>query len=300
MKQYLITGGTGMVGSQLVNEIKKSDSHITILTRHDQISNDKKISYVNWAKSGWEHKVPQNIDVVINLAGATLNKRWTPEYKQTLMLSRIQSTQALYELFKSRNKAPKVLFNASATGYYPPDLFMSYTEVYKTLPFDFLSDIVYQWKRFAQQFEQLGTRVVIGRFGMILSNEGGALQTMKLPYKYYIGGKLGSGQQWYSWIHINDLIQAILFLINNESASGPFNLTAPIPERQNLFGYTLARAMHKPHETWAPSLAMRLILGQMSTVVLDTQKVLPNKIQALGFQFKYSNLKMALEDLIKE
>lgn len=125
MKQYLITGGTGMVGSQLVNEIKKSDSHITILTRHDQISNDKKISYVNWAKSGWEHKVPQNIDVVINLAGATLNKRWTPEYKQTLMLSRIQSTQALYELFKSRNKAPKVLFNASATGYYPPDLFMS-------------------------------------------------------------------------------------------------------------------------------------------------------------------------------
>lgn len=133
-----------MVGSQLVNEIKKSDSHITILTRHDQISNNKKISYVNWAKSGWEHKVPQNIDVVINLAGATLNKRWTPEYKQTLMLSRIQSTQALYELFKSRNKAPKVLFNASATGYYPPDLFMSYTEVYKTLPFDFLSDIVYQ------------------------------------------------------------------------------------------------------------------------------------------------------------
>ncbi len=177
---------------------------------------------------------------------------------------------------------------------------MSYTEVYKTLPFDFLSDIVYQWERFAQQFEQLGTRVVIGRFGIILSNEGGALQTMKLPYEYYIGGKLGSGQQWYSWIHINDLIQAILFLINNESASGPFNLTAPIPERQNLFGYTLARAMHKPHETWAPSLAMRLILGQMSTVVLDTQKVLPNKIQALGFQFKYSNLKMALEDLIKE
>ncbi|MEO4433928.1 epimerase, partial [Staphylococcus aureus] len=111
-----------------------------------------------------------------------LNKRWTPEYKQTLMLSRIQSTQALYELFKSRNKAPKALFNASATGYYPPDLFMSYTEVYKTLPFDFLSDIVYQWERFAQQFEQLGTRVVIGRFGIILSNEGGALQTMKLPY----------------------------------------------------------------------------------------------------------------------
>ncbi len=130
---------------------------------------------------------------------------------------------------------------------------------------------------FAQQFEQLGTRDCHGSFGMILSNEGGALQTMKLPYKYYIGGKLDMVEQWYSWIHINDLTQTILFLINNESASGPFNLTAPIPERQNLFGYTLARAMRQPHEeTWAPSLAMRLILGQMSTVVLDTQKVLPN------------------------
>ena len=176
---------------------------------------------------------------------------------------------------------------------------MSYTEVYKTLPFDFLSDIVYQWERFAQQFEQLGTRVVIGRFGIILSNEGGALQTMKLPYEYYIGGKLGSGQQWYSWIHINDLIQAILFLINKESASGPFNLTAPIPERQNLFGYTLARAMHKPHETWAKSCNASHTWSNVNSSI-GYSKVLPNKIQALGFQFKYSNLKMALEDLISK
>ena len=174
MKQYLITGGTGMVGSHLVNEIKKSNAHITILTRHDEQSNDSQISYVNWSKHGWESKVP-DIDIVINLAGATLNKRWTKDYKQTLMLSRIQSTQALFELFKKREKKPEVLFNASAMGYYPPNYHHSYTELFKTLPFDFLSDIVYQWERFAKQFEAFGTRVVLGRFGMILSNDGGAL-----------------------------------------------------------------------------------------------------------------------------
>ncbi|MFU0768614.1 TIGR01777 family oxidoreductase [Staphylococcus pasteuri] len=299
MKNYLITGGTGMVGSHLVNEIKKSNAHITILTRHDEQSNDTKVSYVNWAKEGWENNVP-DIDIVINLAGATLNKRWTEDYKQTLMLSRIQSTQALVDLFKERTHKPEVLFNASAMGYYPPDYHHSYTELFKTLPFDFLSDIVYQWERFAQQFDSFGTRVVLGRFGMILSNDGGALQTMKSPYQFYVGGKLGSGYQWYSWIHIDDLTRAILFTIGNEKAYGPFNLTAPIPERQNLFGYTLGRAMHKPHETWVPSFAMRLVLGEMSTVVLDTQKVLPNKLQALGFNFMYNNLKSALDDLVSK
>ena len=298
MKRYLITGGTGMVGSHLVNEIKNTDAQITILTRQDKMSYHPNIMYVNWSKEGWQQKVPE-IDVVINLAGATLNKRWTQSHKQDMMVSRIQSTQALYELFEARSKKPEILFNASAMGYYPQDLYYSYTELYKTLPFDFLSDIVYQWERFANKFKHFGTRVLLGRFGLILSDDGGALQTMEMLYRFYVGGKLGSGQQWYSWIHIDDLIRAILFTIENKEAQGPFNLTAPIPERQNLFGYTLARAMQKPHETWAPKLAMRLILGEMSTIVLDTQKVLPNKLHALGFEFKYNNLRNALDDLVR-
>ncbi|BGE83066.1 TIGR01777 family oxidoreductase [Staphylococcus petrasii] len=297
MKQYLITGGTGMVGNHLVEEIKKQDAHITILTRSDKESDEPKISYINWSKDGWEEQVP-DIDVVINLAGASLNKRWTESYKQTIMISRIQSTQALVDLFKNRSKKPEVLFNASAMGYYPPSLHHTYTEQYHTLPFDFLSDVVYQWERIAKKFEEFGTRVVLGRFSMILSDEGGSLPMMKLPYKFYVGGKLGSGRQWYSWIHIDDLVRAILFTINEPTAKGPFNMAAPMPERQNLFGYTLGRVMHRPHETWVPALAMRAALGQMSTVVLDTQKVLPNKLDALDFDFKYPNLKVALEDLI--
>lgn len=297
MKNYLITGGTGMVGTQLVEAIAQSDSHITILTRQDKTTSHPKITYVNWSKPDWEAQVP-NIDIVINLAGASLNKRWTKSYKQKIMVSRLQSTQALFELFEGREQKPSVFFNASAVGYYKPDLYRTYTELYKTLPFDFLSEVVYQWERLARQFESLGTRVVIGRFGMVLSNEGGALPMMKLPYEFYVGGKIGSGRQWYSWIHIDDLTRAILHTINTEDAHGVFNFTAPIVEHQNLFGYTLARISHRPHYTWVPSIALRIILGQMSTVILDTQKVIPNKLQAIDFKFKYPDLKIALENLI--
>ncbi|PTI42933.1 TIGR01777 family protein [Staphylococcus xylosus] len=297
MKNYLITGGTGMVGTKLVEAIVQSNSHITILTRQDKTTSHPKITYVNWSNPDWEAQVP-DIDIVINLAGASLNKRWTKSYKQKIMVSRLQSTQALFELFEGREQKPSVFFNASAVGYYKPDLYRTYTELYKTLPFDFLSEVVYQWERLARQFESLGTRVVIGRFGMVLSNEGGALPMMKLPYEFYVGGKIGSGRQWYSWIHIDDLTRAILHTINTEEAQGVFNFTAPIVEHQNLFGYTLARASHRPHYTWVPSLALRIILGQMSTVILDTQKVIPNKLQAIDFKFKYPDLKIALEDLV--
>lgn len=298
MKHYLITGGTGMVGTQLVEAIKQSDAHITILTRQDKSTSHPKITYVNWSKTNWESQIP-DIDIVINLAGASLMKRWTKEHKQAIMLSRIQSTQALFDLFKNRKQKPSVFFNASAVGYYKPDYDRTYTELYKSLPFDFLSEVVYQWERRARQFESLGTRVVIGRFGMILAEDGGALPLMKLPYEFYLGGKLGSGRQWYSWIHLDDLTRAILYTINNENAHGVFNFTAPIVEHQNLFGYTLARVTHRPHFTWVPALALRLALGQMSTVVLDTQKVIPNKLQAIDFKFKYPDLKIALEDLVE-
>lgn len=298
MKHYLITGGTGMVGTQLVEAIRQSDAHITILTRQDKSTSHPKITYVNWSKTNWESQIP-DIDIVINLAGASLMKRWTKEHKQAIMLSRLQSTQALFDLFKNRKQKPSVFFNASAVGYYKPDYDRTYTELYKSLPFDFLSEVVYQWERRARQFESLGTRVVIGRFGMILAEDGGALPLMKLPYEFYLGGKLGSGRQWYSWIHLDDLTRAILYTINNGNAHGVFNFTAPIVEHQNLFGYTLARVTHRPHFTWVPALALRLALGQMSTVVLDTQKVIPNKLQAIDFKFKYPDLKIALEDLVE-
>lgn len=297
MKRYLITGGTGMVGRALVEQLTRSNEVIIyILTRSDQTSQQQHVHYINWSKDGWEEEVP-HIDIVINLAGATLNKRWTTQHQQIMMTSRIQATRALFDLFKLREQTPDVLFNASAMGYYPPSKTAVYTESYQTTPHDLLSEIVYQWERQATLFEQLGTRVICGRFGLILSRDGGALPMMALPYRFFVGGRVGNGRQWYSWIHLADLVRAIQFLIQSPKASGPYNLSAPVPETQHQFGKVLGSVMHRPHYTWVPALMLRLVLGKMSTLILDTQYMVPQKISDLGFQFDYPTLPLALKDL---
>ncbi len=297
MTNYLITGGTGMVGTALVEDIsQRPDSMIYILTRSDRSSKSSHIQYINWSQTGWEQKVP-DIDIVINLAGATLNKRWTKSHQQLMMTSRIQSTRALYDLFKTRKQKPSVLFNASAMGYYPPSHTATYTEDFRTTPHDLLSEIVYQWEKQASLFESVGTRVILGRFGLILSQKGGALPMIEKTYRFFVGGRIGSGHQWYSWIHLEDLKRAILFLIDHKTASGVYNLAAPGPETQQQFGKILGKTLHRPHYTWVSATLMRLILGKMSTLVLDTQFIVPQKLNHLHFTFNYPTLSLALKDI---
>ncbi|UWF56316.1 TIGR01777 family oxidoreductase [Staphylococcus hyicus] len=297
MTNILVTGGTGLVGTALVDALlKESDNNIYILTRSNRTSDQRRVSYINWKNEKWEVQVP-DIDIVINLAGATLNKRWTTSHKQRMMTSRLQATHALYALFQHRTHQPSILFNASAMGFYPPSQTNAYTENYNTLPHDFLSEIVYQWEREADHFLTFGTRVIKGRFGLILSKNGGALPMMALPYLYGVGGKIGNGKQWYSWIHLNDLVQCILFLIKHPDAQGVYNLNAPLPETQNDFGIALGRALHRPHYTRVPALVLRIILGEMSTLILDTQYMVPERIQMLGFKFEYPELNSALHTI---
>lgn len=299
MTTYLISGGTGLVGQHLIKRLmQSSENTIYILTRSSQQSYQRQITYIDWLQNNWQQDVP-DIDVVINLAGATLNHYWTSSHKQLMMTSRIQATRALYDLFRQREKAPAVLFNASTIGYYPPSQSATYTEETQRTPHDLLSEIVYQWERQASNFNALGTRVLYGRFGLILAKNGGALPMMTLPYRLFVGGKLSNGQQLYSWIHIDDLVSAILYLIEQPAAQGAYNLTAPNPVTQHQFGQAIQRTIQRPHYTRVPSWVLRMVLGQMATLILDTQYVLPERLLQQGFTFQYSQLNQALTHILK-
>lgn len=298
MKKILMTGGTGLVGTELVEHYLNNDSEIYILTRSDRSSDEPLIHYINWSEDNWEQDLPQ-IDIVINLAGASLNERWTEEHKAAIMNSRIESTNRLYHYFEKQNYAPKVLFNASAVGYYPPSKVVSYDEDDQFLSHDFLSTVVERWEQTALLFDKLGTRVLLGRFGVILSDKGGALPTMVKPYQFFIGGPLGSGKQWMSWIHMEDLIKSITTLIDHEAFKGVYNLCSPHPVQQNDLGRSIGKAIHRPHLIPAPKFALRLILGEQSTIILDVQKVFPKKLLEQGFEFEFPNIDDAINNLLE-
>ncbi|QLK85547.1 TIGR01777 family oxidoreductase [Staphylococcus sp. 17KM0847] len=294
MTTYLISGGTGLVGQKLIHRLLQDNkNHIYVLTRAQPPNHKSSVNYINWSNPHWEKDIP-NIDIVINLAGATLSRYWTKQHQQDMMTSRIQATRALYDLFHTRPNPPSVLFNASAIGYYPPSKRVIYTENTQADPHDLLSEIVYQWERQADLFNHLGTRVIYGRFGLVLSKDGGALPIMALPYRLMVGGKIGDGKQWYSWIHIEDLVTAIIYLVHHSTAQGAYNLTAPYPVTQHEFGQTLGQVLYRPHYMRVPGLLMRLALGHMSTLMLDTQYVLPHRLKQLEFPFQFPHLKEAL------
>ncbi|HBV04462.1 TIGR01777 family oxidoreductase [Mammaliicoccus lentus] len=297
MKRILITGGTGLVGSELVDYYLANNDEVYVLTRSDRDSNNTSLYYINWSKENWEKAIPK-IDVVINLAGASLMNRWTEDSKETIMNSRIESTNRLFKFFEAQDYAPEVLFNASAVGYYPPSKVVSYDEYDQFLSHDFLSTVVERWEETALLFKELGTRVVIGRFGIILSNKGGALTTMVKPYKFFVGGSLGSGEQWMSWIHLEDLKEAITTLINNKDKQGVYNICSPNPVRQKVLGKTIAQTINRPHFLPGPKFALRAVLGEQSTMILDVQRVFPKKLLEMRFPFKYPEIDEAIKDLL--
>lgn len=296
----VIAGGTGLIGSHLVELLLKDDHHIYILTRN---ANNKKktakITYVNWLNEGDkpEEKL-QNIDVVVNLAGQSINNRWTKAEKKRILSSRISATKNCLTLIESLSKKPNVFLNASAVGFYGTSQTNTFTEADKKAGTDFLASVVEQWEAEATKAEKLGIRTVLLRLGVVLAKEGGALNKMLLPYKFFGGGTVGSGQQWLSWVHIDDVVKIIQFAIKNEQIIGPINITAPNPEQMKNFGKILATVLNKPHWLPAPSLALKLLLGEMSMLVLKGQKAIPKKAEESGYQFQYPELDGALKNLL--
>lgn len=291
-----ISGGTGLVGKALSNELIRNGHEVIILTR-SKIHSSPNPKFVQWLNDGDqpEQKL-EGIDAIVNLAGATINSRWTDEYKREILESRLQATSEINRIIGKLKLKPEVLINASAVGYYGTSLTSEFSET-SAGGDDFLAETVARWETEANQAVNLGVRVVLCRFGVILDKNGGALPRMVLPYKLFGGGKIGSGQQWLSWIHIKDVVGGIMFAIESKQLTGPVNFSAPEPVRMDQFGRTLATVINKPHWMPVPAFMLKLLLGEMSILVLEGQRVLPEKLLSSSYVFRFPHLQEALKDI---
>ncbi|MBM7693610.1 uncharacterized protein (TIGR01777 family) [Peribacillus deserti] len=297
----VLAGGTGFVGKQLIGLLLNQGHQLYILTRNpEKYKEEKSIKYIEWLTStSHPENSLQNIDAIINLAGESLNaRRWTPRQKDKIIASRISTTKEINRIISLLDRKPEVLINASAVGFYGTSLDRTFDENSLERGSDFLAETVYLWESEAKKAESLKVRTVLARFGVVLGKEAGALPRMLLPYKLFAGGKIGSGKQWMSWIHVEDAARALLFLVTNRNLSGPVNLTSPSPVQMSEFGKTIGKTIKRPHWLPVPTAALKLGLGEMSMLVLEGQKVIPGKLLSKGFSYRYPQLTEALKDIL--
>ena len=294
-----ITGGTGFVGSELTKLLLQKGHEVYILSRSKQ-GTEHGITYVKWLT---ENATPENqlegVEAFVNLAGESINNgRWTEKQKQKIYESRMQTTDELLRILKALTVKPKVLVNASAIGIYPASTSTRYTEKSSEVGKDFLARTVRDWELKAQSASELHIRVACGRFGIILGKSEGALPLMAMPYKLFVGGPIGVGDNWMSWIHVKDVANALLFAMEHPII-GPFNVTAPHAKKMNDFGKTLANVLRRPYYFPVPSFALKLALGEKSQLVIEGQHVIPQVLLDAGYSFLYPNLESALRDIYK-
>lgn len=295
-----IAGGSGFIGTALTKQLIEKGHHVFILTRKTNKKDSKQMTYVPWLSTNHHPKEKlEGIDAFINLAGESIAaKRWTSSQKEKLLSSRIETVSATHHILKQLKKKPQVYLNASAIGYYGFSLTKTFTEKSKPESENFLTTVAKQWEANAKRAEQLEIRTVLLRFGLVLDKKAGALPKMLLPYQLFTGGNLGSGKQWYSWIHLDDCVGLIIHALENSQIESALNVTAPNPVTMEQFGKELANVLKRPHWLSAPSFAVKLLLGEMSSLILEGQKVLPEKALASAYHFKFPTLKEALKDLL--
>ena len=299
--KIVIAGGSGFVGQKLTGALLNEGHEIIILSRKDS-KVDGSIKYVNWLRKGTN---PEDeiisADAFVNLAGVSINEgRWTAEHRKQIYDSRMEATDELLRIISALQLKPSVLINASAIGIYPASEDNVYTEESTDFAEDFLGQTVRDWEKKAASAESQDIRAVFMRFGVILGKEAGALPLMVLPYKLFAGGTVGSGNQWLSWVHVEDVARAIIFAIDHTSLHGPVNVTSPFPKRMKYFGQTIGSVLKKPHWIPVPSFIMKVVLGQKSSLVLEGQHVLPTKLLNHNFNFTFPTLDAALKDLYKK
>ncbi|WP_299024978.1 TIGR01777 family oxidoreductase [uncultured Thermanaerothrix sp.] len=297
----MIIGGSGFIGRALITRLLEEGHTISVLSRRPQSVHLP----VSVAVHPWDghHGTPwanllAEMDAVVNLAGANLGVgRWTQQRKMEFLTSRVVSGKAVVEAFALAPRKPRLLVQASAIGYYGSCGDEVITEASPPGQ-DFLAQLCVQWEASTQPVEAWGVRRVLLRTGIVLDRESLVLKRLLLPFRLGVGGPLGSGRQWMPWIHMADQIGAMLFLLHNEQATGPFNLTAPNPVPNAVFGRTLARVLRRPYWLPVPAFVLRWVLGEMSTLVLDGQRALPQRLLNLGYRFVFEDLEAALRDLL--
>ncbi|MED3538436.1 TIGR01777 family oxidoreductase [Bacillus toyonensis] len=293
-----ISGGTGFIGKYLSTFFIQKGYTVYILTRKNKIeTSNPHLQYVQWTPDLPTFPL-SSIDIVINLAGESINSRWTKKQKEAILNSRIQATRGLIKQLQTLSTKPHTFINASAIGYYGTSETESFTEQQETPGNDFLAETVFLWEQEACKARSLEIRTIYARFGVILGADGGALPKMLLPYQFYIGGTIGSGNQWLSWIHIDDVVRMIDFIIHKEEINGPLNITAPLPIRMKEFGETMATIMRKPHWLPVPSFMLHALLDEMSILVLKGQHVLPSKAIEHGYQYTFPTIDHALQNIL--
>lgn len=301
-----ITGATGFVGSRLVERLQGEGMRVLVLTRNTAFAQKifPSTAFPNVEIAAHTHNEPSfcsqlaTCEGVVNLAGEPIGEgRWTLERKQEILNSRKLGTQKIVEAILKTNPKPQVLVNASAIGYYGTSETTVFDE--KSLPGrDFLAQVCQAWEAEAQKVTDIGVRLVILRFGIVLG-KGGALGKMITPFKLFAGGPIGSGQQWFSWIHLDDVVSLIILALTKPEMQGVYNATAPHPVRMTELTKTMGQVMNRPSWLPVPAFAIEALLGDGAMVVLEGQQVLPQRTLATGFKYQYSHLQPALAQILK-
>ena len=302
-----IAGATGFVGSRLVERLQKEGMTVVVLSRNSAFAqkifpqkafgNVEIAAYTPTASGSWQDVI-SGCDGVVNLAGEPIGEgRWTAERKQEILNSRKLGTQKIVEAIVNSSNKPKVLINASAIGYYGTSETATFDENSPSGK-DFLAQVCQAWEAEASKVTSSGVRLVILRSGIVLGN-GGALGKMITPFKLFAGGPIGNGRQWFSWIHVDDIVNLILQALTKPEISGIYNATAPNPVRMADLSKTMGQVMNRPSWLPVPDFAIEALLGDGAMVVLEGQQVVPKRTLSSGFEFKYPNLQPALSEILK-
>jgi uncharacterized protein (TIGR01777 family) len=306
--KILITGGTGLIGSGLYRKLLQNGNEVIILSRRSGSGNGL-VDGVEVVQ--WDGKTPHGlvdvlsgVNAVVNLAGENLAgpgffpTRWTEERKRVIRESRLNVGRALVEALSKTQTRPEVLIQASAIGLYGTQKDEALDEF--SLPGDdFLARLCQEWETSTRPVTNMGIRHVVIRIGVVLASNSGALARMLLPFKFFVGGPFGNGKQVISWVHLEDVVDAIQYLINTPSADGVYNLTAPNPVSNAELGKEIARTLHRPYWLPVPGFLMKLMFGEVSSIVLEGQKVIPKRLLESGYNFRYKDITTAIQDLLR-